>query len=148
MLRASDSAPFREVVNRRQLCGRSGGGVAILMNHQLSVVVTKGARAYFRVERSLHPGCDAPGKQMAIDADLNAGLIDQEQQAAAPEVAQEAGTFTLDGRRQQFAAVTRSPAWPDSCLSISSVAWPSVKWPNTASSFEEAGRKSTFADSS
>ena len=46
------------------------------------VVVTKGAGRISEVS-ALHPGCHARQTQMAIDADLNAGLIEQEEARSA-----------------------------------------------------------------
>src|SRR5690606_384096 len=62
------------------------------------VVVTKGAGRISEV--SARFTLDAmPGKQMAIDADLNSGLIDQEQaKTRRREVAQEAEFYgSMDG---------------------------------------------------
>ncbi|MBS7747018.1 FHIPEP family type III secretion protein, partial [Vibrio cholerae] len=62
------------------------------------VVVTKGAGRISEV--SARFTLDAmPGKQMAIDADLNAGLIDQNQaKSRRAEVAQEAEFYgSMDG---------------------------------------------------
>ena len=61
------------------------------------VVVTKGAGRISEV--SARFTLDAmPGKQMAIDADLNAGLIDQDEASAPEEVAQEAEFYgAMDG---------------------------------------------------
>jgi flagellar biosynthesis protein FlhA len=59
--------------------------------------VTKGAGRISEV--SARFTLDAmPGKQMAIDADLNAGLIDQNQAKARRQVAQEAEFYgSMDG---------------------------------------------------
>jgi len=67
------------------------------------MVITKGAGRIAEV--SARFTLDAmPGKQMAIDADLNAGLIGEEQaRQRRREVAQEADFFG-DGRREQIRA--------------------------------------------
>ncbi len=70
-------------------------GVLVIINF---VVVTKGAGRVSEV--SARFTLDAlPGKQMAIDADLNAGLINQEQaRARREEVSQEADFYgSMDG---------------------------------------------------
>ncbi|MEM1090176.1 MAG: flagellar biosynthesis protein FlhA [Pseudomonadota bacterium] len=69
--------------------------ILVLINF---VVVTKGAGRVSEV--SARFTLDAmPGKQMAIDADLNAGLLDQEQaRARRQEIAQEADFYgSMDG---------------------------------------------------
>ena len=68
------------------------------------IVVTKGAERIAEVARALH--ADAmPGKQMAIDADLNAGLIDEkEAKRRVPRSASRGGVLRLDGRREQVRA--------------------------------------------
>ncbi len=65
------------------------------------VVVTKGAGRISEV--SARFTLDAmPGKQMAIDADLNAGLIDQDTaRKRREEVEPGSGLLRCDGRRQQ-----------------------------------------------
>ncbi|MGC4009853.1 MAG: FHIPEP family type III secretion protein [Pseudomonas sp.] len=66
------------------------------------VVVTKGAGRISEV--SARFTLDAmPGKQMAIDADLNAGLIEQaEAQASVAPKWRGSGLLRLDGRCQQI----------------------------------------------
>ena len=77
------------------------------------VVVTKGAGRISEV--SARFTLDAmPGKQMAIDADLNAGLINQDEARAAPRrSARRSGFLRLDGRRQQVRARRRHRRHPD-----------------------------------
>ncbi|MEZ1330945.1 FHIPEP family type III secretion protein, partial [Enterobacter asburiae] len=62
------------------------------------VVVTKGAGRISEVSARFTLD-DMPGKQMAIDADLNAGLIEQEEaKKRRSEVAQEADFYgSMDG---------------------------------------------------
>ena len=71
------------------------------------VVVTKGAERISEVAARFT--LDAlPGKQMAIDADLNAGLINQEKaQRRRREVGAEAGLLRRDGRRLEVRARRR-----------------------------------------
>ena len=68
------------------------------------VVITKGAGRIAEVAaRFVLDGM--PGKQMAIDADLNAGLINQEQATVRrQEVGRESRFLRGDGRRQQVRA--------------------------------------------
>jgi flagellar biosynthesis protein FlhA len=71
------------------------------------VVVTKGAGRIAEVGARFT--LDAmPGKQMAIDADLNAGLIDEDEAAQAPRrVAAGSRLLRLHGRCQQVRARRR-----------------------------------------
>ena len=74
------------------------------------VVVTKGAERIAEV--SARFALDAmPGKQMAVDADLNAGLIDEkEAKRRRAEVSEEADFFgSMDGA-SKFVGATRWPA--------------------------------------
>ena len=68
------------------------------------VVVTKGAGRISEVTARFT--LDAmPGKQMAIDADLNAGLITQDDaRTAPPGSARRSGLLRFDGRCQQVRA--------------------------------------------
>ena len=90
------------------------------------VVVTKGAGRISEVSARFI--LDAmPGKQMAIDADLNAGSIDQhEARRRRQEVAQEADFYgSMDGASKFVRVATPSPAsW--SCSSTSWAGWPSA----------------------
>jgi len=74
------------------------------------VVVTKGAERISEV--SARFTLDAlPGKQMAIDADLNAGLINQEKaQARRREVGMEADFYGAMDGASKFVRATRWPA--------------------------------------
>ena len=78
------------------------------------VVVTKGAERIAEVGARFT--LDAmPGKQMAIDADLNAGLIDEQRGQAPPRRGRRRGrVLRLDGRCQQVRARRRDgrPADP------------------------------------
>ncbi len=77
------------------------------------VVVTKGATRVSEVTARFT--LDAmPGKQMAIDADLNAGLLDPGAGARAPPgSARGSGLLRLDGRRQQVRSWRRHRRHPD-----------------------------------
>ena len=75
------------------------------------IVVTKGAERIAEVGARFT--LDAmPGKQMAIDAELNAGMIDEKEATPAPRRGRRGSRFLrLDGRRQQVRARRRrSPA--------------------------------------
>ena len=75
------------------------------------VVITKGAGRIAEVGARFT--LDAmPGKQMAIDADLNAGLIDEDEARAPPRRNRAGSRFLrLDGRRlASSCAATPSPA--------------------------------------
>ena len=71
------------------------------------IVVTKGAERIAEVGARFT--LDAmPGKQMAIDADLNAGLIDEKEAAPPPHRGRRrGGVLRLDGRCQQVRARRR-----------------------------------------
>lgn len=73
------------------------------------IVVTKGAERISEV--SARFTLDAmPGKQMAIDADLNAGLINQTQaQTRRKDVASEADFYGAMDGHQNLCAGTPSP---------------------------------------
>lgn len=73
------------------------------------IVVTKGAERISEV--SARFTLDAmPGKQMAIDADLNAGLINQTQaQTRRKDVASEADFYGAMAGHQNLCAGTPSP---------------------------------------
>ena len=90
-----------------------GAVVFIILTIINFVVVTKGAGRVSEV--SARFALDAmPGKQMAIDADLNAGLITQDEARAAPRgSARRIGFLRLDGRRQQVRARRRHRRHPD-----------------------------------
>ena len=77
------------------------------------VVVTKGAGRIAEVGARFT--LDAmPGKQMAIDADLNAGLIDEDEARAAPRRGARGGRLLRrHGRRQQVRARRRHRRHPD-----------------------------------
>ena len=66
------------------------------------VVVTKGATRVSEVAaRFALDGM--PGRQMAIDADLSAGLIDQQRGKSSPRIAYDpSGFLWRDGRGQQI----------------------------------------------
>ena len=78
------------------------------------IVVTKGAGRISEVTARFT--LDAmPGKQMAIDADLNAGLITQEEaRTRRGEVRAGSGLLRLDGRREQVRSRRRDRRHPDS----------------------------------
>ena len=57
------------------------------------VVITKGCRAEWPKSRPASPLDAMPGKQMAIDADLNAGLIAEEEARRRRDIAREAEFF-------------------------------------------------------
>jgi flagellar biosynthesis protein FlhA len=96
---------LRRVRHRRQL-RRRHHRVRILTIINF-VVVTKGAGRISEV--SARFTLDAmPGKQMAIDADLNAGLITQDEARGAPRRGARRGRLLrLHGRRQQVRARRR-----------------------------------------
>ena len=77
------------------------------------VVITKGATRISEVAaRFALDGM--PGKQMAIDADLNAGIIDEREAQRAPERNHAAGRFLRgDGRCQQVRPRRRHRRHPD-----------------------------------
>ena len=86
---------FGHFPGRRQHRG-GPGGVHHPHGHQLRGD-HQGRRADCRSGRALH--LDAmPGKQMAIDADLNAGLIDEKEAEAPGRASQEADFTRRDGR--------------------------------------------------
>ena len=73
------------------------------------MVITKGAGRIAEV--SARFTLDAmPGKQMAIDADLNAGLINEEQARAAPPCRRKPSSTGRWTARRSSCAATRSPA--------------------------------------
>ena len=77
------------------------------------IVVTKGAGRISEVTARFT--LDAmPGKQMAIDADLNAGLITQDEaRDASRRSARGSGLLRLDGRREQVRSRRRHRRHPD-----------------------------------
>ena len=81
--------------------------ILVLINF---IVITKGAGRIAEVAARFT--LDAmPGKQMAIDAELNAGIINEtEARTRRRKVEQEADFYRSDGRRKQICpAVTPSP---------------------------------------
>lgn len=86
------------------------------------MVITKGAGRIAEVgARFVLDGM--PGKQMAIDADLNAGLIGEDEAKTPPEVTQEADfTAQWTGQVSLFAAMP-SPGSSSWSLTLSAGCW-------------------------
>ena len=82
------------------------------------IVITKGAGRISEVAARFT--LDAmPGKQMAIDADLNAGLITQEQAARGAGSRARSRLLRRDGRRQQVRPRRRHRRHPHHVINIS-----------------------------
>jgi hypothetical protein len=90
------------------------------------VVITKGAGRIAEVAARFT--LDAmPGKQMAVDADLNAGFIDESRsQAPSPRWVRRGGLLRFDGRCIQVRARRRHRRHLSSCSSTSWAASPSA----------------------
>ena len=100
------------------------------------MVITKGSERVAEVAARFT--LDAmPGKQMSIDADLNAGLINEEQaRARRREIEREADFYGAMDRASKFVKVTPLPG-----LSLRSLTY-SADWPSVSSKRTGFGERS------